>query len=1005
MIAAVIFDLDGVLTKSDRYHDSAWRKTCEKWGIPYPAGTGELIRGVSRPDSARLIAARGGAKLTEEELAAFAEEKNNYYVQLLKTMTASDLLPGVTRLLERMRELGIPAAVASSSKNAPLILEKTGLRDDFAVVIDGSQITRAKPDPEVFQKAADALGVPYENCLVVEDAASGVQAALALGCQVAAVGAAAAVAGVAYPLEGTGEVLEILERELMPHLRIASRPKALRENIILDGAYRITVLTNRLFRVERGSFTDEATQAVWYRDFPAVEYSFRADGDTLRIRTEALTLILRKASFSDSEVIFSDGTRAKLDNAENLLGTCSTLDTNGSHLRENPSVHQYDRRHIPLDMGVCSRNGAAVYDDSRSLLLRPDGTPAPRAGGMDVYVFAYGHDYPAAVNALYRLCGSTPVLPRWALGNWWCRYWPYTQQEYLNLMDNFADDGVPISVAVVDMDWHHVQIDRDFGIREKGLDDEAHGGTDGWTGYTWNETLFPDHAAFLKDLHGRGMHTALNLHPALGVRWFEKPYRRMAERMGMNPDEKLVVPFRIENEKFVNHYLNVLHHPLEDEGVDFWWVDWQQGKHSGLAGLEPLWALNHYHYLDNAYRKGDGLILSRYAGVGSHRYPVGFSGDIHMDWEFLDYMPYFTATAANVGYGWWSHDIGGHHRGLREEELYLRWLQFGVFSPINRIHCCPAEVTSKEPWTLSAPMRAMAEKWFRLRHRLVPYLYSASWKNTLEGTPLIRPMYYVWPEEEAAYAADHQYLFGDLLVAPITERSAELGIAVKKVWLPEGVWTDLFTNFTYTGGRWVSVCRDSGCMPVFAGAGTILPLDAAAENGCGRPDRLEVFVYSGNGSYTLQEGREEAIRFAAETAEAAGSRRLKLLISGGTREITYHIHFKNIGDGTCALKVNGKPAQARIRKNRCLQAVFTLGPAETAELTADFLPKPASALLRERLLACFIQLPLDNRYKELQWEAAKELSTPSGWRRWIESLELCKTGKQMLTEQLDAVRA
>ena len=1004
MIGAVIFDLDGVLAESDRYHFSAWQQTCEKWGIPFSAATGDLIRGVSRLDSARIIAAQGGAQLTEDELAAFAEEKNNCYVQLLEAMTEADLLPGVMRLLRRMHELGLPAAVASSSRNAPLILEKTGLRSFFSVVIDGSQISHAKPDPEVFQKAADALGIPYENCLVVEDAVSGVQAALKLGCQVAAVGGAAAAAGVSYPLKVTGDLLEILEGELMPHLRIASHPKALRENMILDGAYRITVLTSRLFRVERGGFTDEATQAVWYRDFPAVDYTYHADENTLRVQTDALTLILRKANFSDSEVIFSDGTRAKLDNAENLSGTCSTLDTNGSHLRENPAVNQYDRQHIPLDMGVCSRSGAAVYDDSRSLLLRPDGTLVPRGDGMDVYVFAYGHDYPAAVNALYRLCGATPVLPRWALGNWWCRYWPYTQQEYLNLMDNFADDSIPISVAVIDMDWHHVQIDRDFGIREKGLDDEAHGGTDGWTGYTWNEKLFPDHAALLKELHKRGMHTALNLHPALGVRWYEKPYRRMAERMGMDPEEKKVVPFRIADARFVNHYLNVLHHPLEAEGVDFWWIDWQQGRNSGLAGLDPLWALNHYHYLDHAHRYGEGLILSRYAGLGSHRYPVGFSGDIHMDWEFLDYMPYFTSTAANVGYGWWSHDIGGHHRGLRDEELYLRWLQFGVFSPINRIHCCPAEVTSKEPWTLSAPMRAMAEKWFRLRHRLVPYLYSASWKNTLEGTPLIRPMYYVWPEEDAAYEADHQYLFGDLLVAPITERSRELGMAEKKVWLPEGVWTDLFTNLTYTGGRWISVYRDSGSMPVFAKAGTILPLDAAAENSCARPDKLDVLVYSGNGSYALQEGREDTIRFAAEMVEANDRRRLKVLISGSTREITYHVYFKDIEDGMCSLRVNGKPARALIRKNRCLQAVFTLAPAEDAELTADWQPKGSSALLRERLLACFIQLPLDNWYKEMQWEAAKEIHTFSGWVQWIESLELCRTGKQMLMERLNAVR-
>lgn len=782
---------------------------------------------------------------------------------------------------------------------------------------------------------------------------------------------------------------------LRPHLCIAARPQAVRENILRCGDTRVTILTDRLFRIECGSFTDEATQAVWYRDFPAVEYTWRCENGRILLKTAALTLNLDPQRLENSEVEFADGSRAKLDNAENLLGTCSTLDTNGEHLREHPDVTRYDRAHIPLEPGVCAKNGAAVYDDSHSLLLLPDGRLLPRSG-TDRYVFAYGHDYPAAVRALYRLCGCTPVLPRWALGNWWCRYWPYTQQEYLNLMDNFADDGIPVSVAVIDMDWHYVQIDRDFDLREKGLDDEAHGGTDGWTGYTWNEALFPDHMALLRELHARGMHISLNLHPALGVRWYEKPYRAMAERMGFDPSGKLAVPFQIANPRFVNAYLELLHHPLEDEGVDFWWIDWQQGKTSALAGLDPLWALNHYHYLDRVQRRGEGLILSRYAGIGSHRYPVGFSGDTHMDWEFLDYMPYFTATAANAGYGWWSHDIGGHHRGLRDEELYLRWLQFGVFSPINRLHCCPSVTASKEPWTFSAPVRAMAEKWLRLRRRLVPYLYSASWRNALEGVLPVRPMYYEWPEETTAYEADHQYLFGDLLVAPITEKSQARGIAAKRVWLPPGRWTDIFTDGIYTGGRWVTVWRDSGSMPVFARAGCILPLDEAQDNACSAPEALDVFVYTGDGSYDLIEENGARTQFCQQRI----SERLCLRICG-TRKLTYHIYFKNVEDGACSLTVAGRPAQPVLRHNRCLQASFTLEASENAELLVTPQEKSDAETVRERMLQCFLRQEMDNQNKEAQWETAKSIADRAAWIKWIEALALGDVEKGLLKEQLE----
>lgn len=1002
MIKAVIFDLDGVLTRSDQYHTAAWKETCLHWGIPFDDAVADLLRGVSRMESAKIVASKGNTALTDEELKRFAEEKNLRYVELLGNMSGEDVFPGVTELLGILDSKHIMTAVATSSKNAMLILEKTGLKGRFSTIVDGNQITHSKPDPEVFRKAADALGVPYENCLVVEDAVSGVEAALALGSFVAAVGAAASASGVLFPLRETGDLRFVFGDELMPHLHISPRPNAPAHNIVMDGEYRVTVLSEKLLRVERGEWTDGATQAVWFRDFPEADFTWESNTSVLRVMTKALTLELNKLTYADSMIIFPDGRRVKLDNAENLMGTRSTLDTNGSQLREDPGVNQYDREHIPLDLGVCSRNGVAVYDDSSSLVLSPDGTLTARGGlVIDAYIFGFDHDYISAVKTLYHLCGSVPVVPRWALGNWWCRYWPYTQREYLNLMDNFSDDGIPMSVAVVDMDWHHTRIDEDFDAKGKGLDGAAYGGLDGWTGYTWNERLFPDHTEFLKELHRRGMHVTLNLHPALGTRWYEKPYQAMAESMGMDSEDRLAVPFQIANNRFINNYLNFLHHPLENEGVDFWWVDWQQGKQSELAGLDPLWALNHYHYLDNAYRTGEGLILSRYAGVGSHRYPLGFSGDIHMDWEFLDYMPYFTATASNVGYGWWSHDIGGHHRGVRDDELYLRWLQFGVFSPINRIHCCPADVTSKEPWTLGETARAAAEKWFRFRHKLVPYLYSGAWKNHLEGTPLICPMYYRWPEENAAYEADHQYMFGDLLVAPITEKAAERGICEKLVWIPEGIWTDIFSNLRYEGGRWMTVCRDSGAMPVFAPAGAILPLAKNIDNQCVIPHALEVSVYNGDGKYVMFEENGAHTDFISV---APGSGTQTLVICNNSQEREFHVFFKNIEDGNCKLTVSGQDRPLVQRHNRCLQAIFHLEAGETAELTATWVMTAPDKVLRAEILKAFIQVEQDNWYKEKQWKTTEELAEAEDWEHWIAALNLAKIDKSILQERLNAIQ-
>ena len=170
---------------------------------------------------------------------------------------------------------------------------------------------------------------------------------------------------------------------------------------------------------------------------------------------------------------------------------------------------------IPLEPGVVSREGFAVLDDSRSMVFESDGWVAPRDGSRtDLYVFAYGHDYRAAVQALYAVSGPTPVLPRFALGNWWSRFHRYTADSYAALLDRFAAEDIPFSVAVLDMDWHVTDVDPSLGS--------------GWTGYTWNRDLFPDPAAFIASLHERGLRLTLNVHPADGVRAHEDAYPAMA---------------------------------------------------------------------------------------------------------------------------------------------------------------------------------------------------------------------------------------------------------------------------------------------------------------------------------------------------------------------------------------------------------------------------------------------------------------------------------------------
>ena len=176
-LKGIIFDLDGVLLSTDRFHYLAWKALADRLGIPFDEKKNDLLRGVSRMDSLEIILGERSDEFSPEEKLAFATEKNLTYRSYLQTLTPEFVSPEVPETLQKLRESGLRLAVGSSSKNTPLILEKTDLRKYFDAVSDGNNITKSKPDPEVFLKAAQFIGLDPSECVVVEDADSGIEAA------------------------------------------------------------------------------------------------------------------------------------------------------------------------------------------------------------------------------------------------------------------------------------------------------------------------------------------------------------------------------------------------------------------------------------------------------------------------------------------------------------------------------------------------------------------------------------------------------------------------------------------------------------------------------------------------------------------------------------------------------------------------------------------------------------------------------------------------------------
>lgn len=647
--------------------------------------------------------------------------------------------------------------------------------------------------------------------------------------------------------------------------RLPARPEAKEANVVKGDKYRITVLTEGLLRLEYsedGVFEDRATQTVLNRDFEETAFEVKETEEELIIVTKRLRLTYNRKAFNPRGLMIQvygiggGSTWHYGDELHDLRGTARTLDTiDGA---------------CELGHGLVSRQGFSVLDDSGSLTLNEDGWVEPRKKGVqDLYFWGYGADFYGCLKDFYYLCGKTPMLPRFALGNWWSRYYEYTEESYLELMRRFDEEGIAFTVAVVDMDWHLVHIDPKYGT--------------GWTGYTWNPDFFPDPKRFMDSLHERGMKITLNVHPADGIRAHEEMYEAMAKELGKDISKEEPVSFEITNPAFLSAYFKYAHHPNEEKGVDFWWIDWQQGDTSRLAGLDPLWLLNHYHTLDAGRDGRTPLILSRYSGVGAHRYPLGFSGDTIVTWSSLRYQPYFTAAASNVGYTWWSHDIGGHMGSKGDPELYTRWLQYGVFSPINRLHST-RDKWSKEPWLYGERAEKIVTKFLRLRHRLLPYLYTANVRTAEEGIPLVMPMYYRDDCSEA-YTYKDQYYFGEnMIVAPVLSKGKKGGMAQVKCWLPEGKWTDFFTGEVFEGGREYILSCPLERIPVFVRGGAVIPM--LPENVGNRMDFtfLEARIYAGNGTYCLRDEKGK-IEFTVTMREKKADVTLRASADIATREV------------------------------------------------------------------------------------------------------------------------
>ncbi len=646
-----------------------------------------------------------------------------------------------------------------------------------------------------------------------------------------------------------------------------------------DQNVRFTLITDGAIRLEwGGNFVDNASFLATERTYPPVKYKLKKSS-WIEIETAKMKVRYKKDSgkFTAENLIITHAKGVKpftwkpgTKQQDNLGGTLRTLDGMDGDMQMSDVAEAKAGEKRKLDDGLLSRDGWTFLDDSQNFLFDnsswPWAEPRKDKNGQDWYFMAYGNDYKAALKDFTVFAGKIPLPPRYAFGYWWSRYWSYSDSEFRSLIDNFHNYGIPLDVLVVDMDWHYT--------------DEGRGG---WTGWTWNKNLFPNPENFLKYLKKNDLKITLNLHPADGVSNYEQGFEAMAKDMGLDPKTTKNIPWTGSDKNFIKALFKDVLHPMQKEGVDFWWLDWQQFPFDKkVEGLSNTWWINYVFFSDKEhYGDERPMLYHRWGGLGNHRYQVGFSGDTHISWKSLDFQPYFNSTASNVLYGYWSHDLGGHMNGQINPELYLRWMQFGAFSPVMRTHSSKSAELNKEPWVFDKDTFTILKNTIKQRYELAPYIYTAARESFDSGVSLCRPLYYDDPENQQAYSFRNEYMFGDdILVAPVTQKGKD-GYTEMQVWLPEGKWYEWNTGTLLKGGQTLKRNFALDEYGIYVKAGAIIPMynDSVMNLSSNDEDYIINIFPGADGDATVYEDNGNDKNYASEyaTTEITAKRKANTL--------------------------------------------------------------------------------------------------------------------------------
>ncbi|KKK99970.1 DUF5110 domain-containing protein [Rheinheimera mesophila] len=578
-------------------------------------------------------------------------------------------------------------------------------------------------------------------------------------------------------------------------------------------------------------------------EFATTDLTVRIDKAPFRLsyyRGDELVLAEEKGFFAHETL---RGFRFQLQDDEKLLGTGQRvvgMDRRGQRLPlYNKASYGYgteaQQMYFGLPAVLSSKKYLVLFDNSASGFVdlgktEKDVLQFEAVAGRTSYIVMTATSYPALIEQYVTVTGKQPLPPRWAFGNFASRFGYRTESETRAIVDKFAAEDFPLDAVVLDLYWF-------------GPDIQGHMGN-----LAWDKKAFPNPKDMISDFKAKGVNTVLITEPFVlssSKRWNEAVQANALARDLAGKAKTfdfyfgntgLVDVFSEEGSKWFEGIYN----ELADYGVAGWWGDLGEPEVHPADTIHSIGTADEIH---NAYghrwaellyknrleqqAAQRPMIMMRSGFAGSQRFGmIPWTGDVSRSWEGLKPQVELSLQMGLLGMAYTHSDLGGFAGGeVFDKELYIRWLQYGVFQPVYRPHA--QEQIAPEPVLHDKETKDILREYVKLRYRLLPYNYSLAYENSMTGMPLMRPLFFENEADTSLIANKDSYLWGDaFLVTPVTTA----GVKSVAVQLPAGVWFDYWTDKVYQGGKTIQQPTDLTTLPVLVRAGSFVPMVPAVQS-------------------------------------------------------------------------------------------------------------------------------------------------------------------------------